>query len=72
MDRRGISDRKLRKAVSEVKAVHAEKMSEYDGKLETLGEKNSCNKKDLDATFMRMKEDAMNNGQTKPGYNVQI
>ena len=25
-----------------------------------------------EATFMRMKEDAMNNGQTKPGYNVQI
>ena len=25
-----------------------------------------------DATFMRMKEDAMNNGQTKPGYNLQI
>ena len=23
-------------------------------------------------SFMRMKEDAMNNGQTKPGYNVQI
>ena len=25
-----------------------------------------------DVTFMRMKEDAMNNGQTKPGYNLQI
>ena len=29
-------------------------------------------KSDPDATFMRMKEDAMNNGQTKPGYNLQI
>ena len=29
-------------------------------------------KADPDATFMHMKEDAMNNGQTKPGYNVQI
>ena len=29
-------------------------------------------KTDNDATFMRMKEDAMNNGQTKPGYNKQI
>ena len=27
---------------------------------------------DKNATFMRMKEDAMNNGQTKPGYNTQI
>ncbi len=29
-------------------------------------------KTDHDATFMRMKEDAMNNGQTKPGYNLQL
>ena len=72
MDRRGISDKRLRKTVSEVKAVHAEKMREYDEKLEILGERNSCSKTDPDATFMRMKEDAMNNGQTKPGYNVQI
>ena len=72
MDRRGISDRKLRKAVSEVKDAHAEKMREYDEKLEILGERNSYSKTDHDATFMRMKEDAMNNGQTKPGYNVQI
>lgn len=72
MDRCGISDKKLRKSVSEVKDVHAGKMKEYDDKLETLGERNSCSKTDPDATFMRMKEDAMNNGQTKPGYNVQI
>ena len=26
---------------------------------------------DHDATFMRMKEDHMQNGQLKPGYNVQ-
>ena len=29
-------------------------------------------KTDNDVTFMRMKEDAMNNGQTKPSYNKQI
>ena len=29
-------------------------------------------KTDHDATFMRMKEDAMLNGQLKPGYNIQI
>ena len=50
----------------------ADKLSEYDSHLETLGERNSCSKTDKDATFMRMKEDAMNNGQTKPGYNLQI
>ena len=44
-----------------------DKLSEYDSHLETLGERNSYSKTDPDATFMRMKEDAMNNGQTKPG-----
>ena len=67
-----------RKAVREKKIQikrlreHADKLSEYDDKLETLGERNSYSKTDKDATFMRMKEDAMNNGQTKPGYNLQI
>lgn len=51
---------------------HADKLSEYDEKLSTLGDRNSYSKTDHDATFMRMKEDAMNNGQTKPGYNLQI
>lgn len=51
---------------------HRDKLVEYDSQLETIGERNSCSKTDEDATFMRMKEDAMNNGQTKPGYNLQI
>lgn len=51
---------------------HADKLAEYDRKLEKLGDRNSYSKTDEDATFMRMKEDAMNNGQTKPGYNLQI
>ena len=29
-------------------------------------------KTDKDATFMRMKEDHMGNGQLKPAYNVQF
>lgn len=28
-------------------------------------------KTDPDATFMRMKDDPMQNGQLKPGYNLQ-
>jgi hypothetical protein len=44
----------------------------YESQKETLGQRNSLSKTDPDATFMRMKEDAMNNGQTKPGYNLQI
>ena len=49
-----------------------DKLDGYDGRLEQMGERNSMSKTDPDATFMRMKEDAMNNGQTKPGYNLQI
>ncbi|NLH01812.1 MAG: hypothetical protein GX488_07960 [Clostridiales bacterium] len=35
-----------------------------------LGEKNSFSKTDRGATFMRIKEDHMKNGQHNPGYNV--
>ena len=72
MDEAGISDKSLRKSVIAVKEDAVPKMKEYEEKLEILGERNSYSKTDPDASFMRMKEDAMNNGQTKPGYNVQI
>lgn len=35
-------------------------------------ERNSFSKTDTDATFMRMKDDYMRNGQLKPCYNLQI
>ena len=72
MDEEGISDKRMRKSVEKVRSESSSKMQEYEDKLETLGERNSYSKTDPDATFMRMKEDAMNNGQTKPGYNIQI
>ncbi|WP_353340357.1 transposase, partial [Apilactobacillus micheneri] len=34
--------------------------------------RNSYSKTDHDATFMRIKEDPMLNGQLKPAYNLQI
>lgn len=37
-----------------------------------MGGRNSMSKTDPDATFMRMKDDHMQNGQLKPGYNIQI
>ena len=63
--------RKMRHTAKELRE-HAGKLDEYDKKLAILGERNSYSKTDHDATFMRMKEDAMMNGQTKPGYNLQI
>ena len=50
-----------------------ERWQKYEGQLSTMGEgRNSYSKTDEDATFMRMKEDHMRNGQLKPGYNVQL
>jgi transposase len=47
------------------------KLKEYTQKLYICGNRNSYSKTDNDSTFMRMKEDAMGNGQLKAGYNVQ-
>ncbi|MFC3633262.1 IS1182 family transposase [Enterococcus rivorum] len=44
----------------------------YDQYNQIFGERNSFSKTDTDATFMRMKDDYMKNGQLKPGYNLQI
>ena len=63
--------RERKKQIKELEK-HRDKLNEYDSRLEQMGERNSMSKTDPDATFMRMKEDAMNNGQTKPGYNLQI
>ena len=65
------SDKELKKVRRE-QEKHRDKLQEYDKSLEQIGERNSMSKTAPDATFMRMKEDAMNNGQTKPGYNLQI
>ncbi|KRN98451.1 hypothetical protein IV57_GL001099 [Companilactobacillus kimchiensis] len=40
--------------------------------MEKFDKRNSYAKSDEDATFMRIKEDPMMNGQLKPAYNVQI
>ena len=48
------------------------KLLEYKMHLDKMGNRNSYCKTDNDATFMRMKEDHMRNGQLKPGYNVQV
>ena len=68
----GIGRRKtqLQKSLEQLDQ-YLEKRKEYTKKLYTLGDRNSYSKTDLDATFMRRKEDAMLNGQLKPAYNIQ-
>lgn len=49
------------------------KWTEYEDKPFAIGNnRRSMSKTDKDATFMRMKEDHMGNGQLKPAYNVQF
>ena len=49
------------------------RLMEYKECFEIMGkDRNSYSKTDLEATFMRMKEDHMQNGQLKAAYNVQI
>ena len=49
------------------------RLMEYKECFEIMGKEwNSYSKTDLKATFMRMKEDHMQNGQLKAAYNVQI
>ena len=68
----GIGKRKsqLQKSI-ELLEEYTEKLKEYTKKLYVCGDRNSYSKTDPDATFMRMKEDAMLNGQLKPAYNLQ-
>ena len=53
--------------------VCGKRLMEYKECFEIMGKgRNSYSKTDMEATFMRMKEDHMLNGQLKPAYNVQI
>ena len=60
----------LQKSIEKLEE-YLSKFKEYNKKVYTCGSRNSYSKTDVDATFMRMKEDAMKNGQLKPAYNVQ-
>ena len=61
---------RLQKSI-ETLEMYLAKLKEYNKKLHICGERNSYSKTDQDATFMRLKEDAMLNGQLKPAYNLQ-
>ncbi|MEX0132172.1 IS1182 family transposase [Clostridium butyricum] len=60
----------LQKSIEKLEE-YLSKFKEYNQKVYTCGSRNSYSKTDVDATFMRMKEDAMKNGQLKPAYNIQ-
>src|SRR5476651_1750362 len=65
-------DKKVKDKLKYVTKNYPVNIAKYEQQEALLGERNSYSKTDTDATFMRMKEDHMKNGQLKPGYNVQI
>ncbi len=62
----------LQKPLKLIRENFLPRLAKYAKQKETFGNRNSYSKTDPDATFMRMKEDHMKNGQLKPGYNVQM
>jgi transposase len=71
--RRGKS--KLERAQDALKKLEEDclpRQKKYEDQEDKLAGRNSYSKTDVDATFMRMKDDYMKNGQLKPGYNLQM
>ena len=64
--------RALKKQVKFIQEDALPRLQKYKAQYSTFGDRNSYSKTDPDATFMRMKDDHMKNGQLKPGYNVQM
>lgn len=62
----------LKKAKRQLEKDLLPRKQKYELQKQTFGERKSFSKTDNDATFMRMKDDHMMNGQLKPGYKVQI
>ena len=63
--------RKLKKLAHKMENDYLPRAKKYEEAERLFNGRNSFSKTDHDATFMRMKEDPMMNGQLKPGYNLQ-
>jgi transposase len=65
-------DKKMKAKLGYVTKHYPANIARYEQQEAILGDRNSYSKTDPDATFMKLKEDHMRNGQLKPAYNVQI
>ena len=65
-------DTKTKQKLNYARKNWPDNLKKYDHQKEQMGDRNSMSKTDPDATFMRMKEDHMLNGQLKPAYNWQL
>jgi hypothetical protein len=64
--------KKVKQKLNYARKNWPENLKKYEEQEKLLGSRSSYSKTDPDATFMRMKEDHMLNGQLKPAYNLQI
>lgn len=64
-------DKKVKQKLNYAKKNWPCNLEKYQQQEAILKGRNSYSKTDTDATFMRMKDDHMQNGQLKPGYNLQ-
>nr|MDK8213895.1 IS1182 family transposase [Enterococcus faecalis] len=69
-DQRKQERRRLKKHYRKVSQDFLPRKQKYAKQFETFNGRNSYSKTDPDATFMRMKDDHMMNGQLKAGYNI--
>ncbi|MBA4496590.1 IS1182 family transposase [Paenactinomyces guangxiensis] len=62
----------LQKRVKKIQDEYLPRYQRYEEQQAIFQERNSYSKTDHDATFMRTKEDHLQNGQLKPCYNLQV
>jgi transposase len=70
--RRKSIQQKAEDALKKLETDCLPRQKKYEDQEVKLAGRNSYSKTDVDATFMRMKDDYMKNGQLKPGYNLQL
>lgn len=65
-------DKKIKQQLHYAQKNWPAALDKYEQQQRIIGKnRSSYSKTDTDATFMRLKEDHMRNGQLKPAYNVQ-
>ena len=65
-------EKELRQAAKKLQGDYLARMQKYEAQQEIFAGRNSFSKTDRDATFMRLKDDYMGNGQLKAAYNIQV
>lgn len=65
-------DKKIKTKLNYAKKIWPTNVLKYEVQEAILNGRNSYSKTDTDASFMRMKDDRLQNGQLRANYNLQI